>query len=59
MKESLEEAKHDAGFLVDDLRAAHSAGGAVESLLLLPMIYRAADLLREINALISALEANE
>ena len=57
--DNLTKARDEAGFLVDDLRAAHSNGNAIESLILLPMIYRAADLLKDINALLEAILAND
>lgn len=57
--DNLTKARDEAGFLVDDLRAAHTAGNAIESLILLPMIYKAADLLKDINALLGAIAAND
>ena len=48
-----------AGYLRDKLRQAHAVGTAVESLLLLPMIQRATELERDIQALLNARERSD
>jgi hypothetical protein len=59
MNESLEKSTQTAEFLVADLRAALRSGcTAVDALLLLPMIERAATLQRDIDALREAIAAD-
>ena len=55
MKEPLTKALHSAQFLTTELREAHLGCQPIESLVLLPMIARAADLQREIQNLLTAI----
>lgn len=60
MDESLEKAAHDVQFATDNLRAALAKSSAIESLILLPLIGQAAQLLNGIIALQHARkEANQ
>lgn len=56
--EALTEALHSVAWLRDQLRDAHSNSTPVESLLLLPMIQRATEMERDIQALVNAREAS-
>lgn len=57
MNESLTKAMHSAGFMVSELREAHAGSSNLESLVLLPLIGRAANLEHDIAALLEAVEA--
>lgn len=54
MKETLEKATHDLVFACDDLREALNKANSVEGLLLLPLIGRANELKRDVDALLQA-----
>jgi len=54
MNENLIQASHSAKFVAEDLRRAMARATPVEVLVLLPMIGAAADLARQIDALIVA-----
>jgi len=57
MKESIEKAAHDIGFLRDDLQDALKKSGRVEGVLVLRLIKKAADLQNEIDMFLDALAA--
>jgi len=58
MNESLTKVQHDADFLRDDLFATLARSTAVEALVIMPLIERAALLRADIAALVSAREAS-
>ena len=59
MKEAILKSSHDAGFLVDHLRDANKKASAVESIIVLELIRRAATLKADIEILLNALEETE
>jgi len=56
MKESIEKAAHEMGFLRDNLQDALEKSGRVEGVLVLQLIKKAADLQNEIEMFLDALE---
>ena len=58
MKESLTKASHDLGFACDGLKAAQEKATAVESLVLLDLIWRTKSVLQDAKALLKALNAD-
>ena len=59
MNEEILKATHDAGFLVSDLRDANKKASAVESIIVMELIRRAATLKADIEILMNALEETE
>ena len=59
MNEEILKATHDACFLVDHLRDANKKASAVESIIVLELIRRAATLKADIEILLNALEEKE
>ena len=58
MKELLTKVTHDLGFVCDSLKEAKEKATAVESLLLLDIIWRTKSLIQDANALLKALNAD-
>lgn len=58
MKELLTKVTHDLGFACDSLKEAKEKATAVESILLLDIIWRTKSLIQDANALLKALKAD-
>ena len=58
MKELLTKVIHDLGFACDSLKAAQGNATAVESIVLLEIIWRTKSLLQDAKALLKALNAD-
>jgi hypothetical protein len=59
MNEEILKSSHDAEFLVSHLREANKKASAVESIIVMDLIHRAATLKADIEIMLNALEEKE